>query len=189
MRTRSVIDARWIPCPASAHCFSRGRATVRPVVLVVLAPATLPFVPRGLHARETKGGYAHRHVRARIPAPHPRVALLHIVVEDRRACSHVPLPRTPFVTAGPNIREAEGRENEEHIELCCACVSSAMSSSTRPSAGIKAPIDDPSWTRTTIFDLGSSVCRLFPCQYCGLMIRPRFRRGFLPIRVDGRWHM
>jgi hypothetical protein len=38
-------------------------------------------------------------------------------------------------------------------------------------------MDDPSWTRTTIFDLGSSVCRLFPCKYCRLTIRPRFKRG------------
>ncbi|KAJ7913735.1 hypothetical protein B0H13DRAFT_2659506 [Mycena leptocephala] len=55
---------------------------------------------------------------------------------------------------------ADGRQrgaNEEHIELCCACVSSAISWSTRSSAGIKAPMDDPSWTRTTIFDAVSSI--------------------------------
>ncbi|KAJ7874871.1 hypothetical protein B0H13DRAFT_2348440 [Mycena leptocephala] len=158
---RSVISARGFrgppPRSASPVVANHGppRRPRRP------CPRHPPFRPRGPHAPETKGGSGCERAASLahdgFPAQRPRTALLHIVAEDRRVCSHVALPRTPFVTAGPNIRETEGRGNEEHMELCCACVSSAISS-----AGIKAPMDDPCWTRTTIFDLGSSVCRLFP---------------------------
>jgi hypothetical protein len=56
----------------------------------------------------------------------------------------------------------------------------------RPLAGIEVVIDDAHGIGDTIFDLESSVCRLFPLKSCGLTIRPRLKCGLSPHWVDGR---
>jgi hypothetical protein len=167
--TRSAASCRRVDSPTHPRTASPVVAErSAPPSLLSLPPAALPFVPE---ARMRGWLCAPPYPRADPRPASARCSAAHRCEGCARLRSR---PPSPHALRTSRSKHTGGGGAGKWRALCCVCVSSAISSSTQCSAGLKVPMDDPSWTRTTSRILGMSPV---PLESCRLTIRPRFRRG------------